>query len=78
MLILTRKIGETIAIGDTIKVRVLDIKGKHVRIGIHAPAETSIHRQEIFERIQEANRQAAGLAPSDLSEIDAWWETRQK
>ncbi len=78
MLILTRKTGETIAIGDDIKIQVVDIKGKQVRLGIMAPAIVPVHRLEIFERIQEANRQAAGLAPDDLSEITSFWEKQEK
>jgi len=78
LLILTRKTGETIAIGDDIKVQVIDIKGKYVRLGIQAPNIIPVHRQEVFERIQEANRQAAGLAPDDLSEIASFWEKQKR
>jgi carbon storage regulator len=67
MLILTRKIGETITIGDRIKVVVVDIKGKQVRLGIEAPEETAIFREEIYQRIQEENRLAAQL---DFSQLD--------
>jgi len=76
MLILTRKIGETITIGDEIKVQVMAVKGRNVSLGIEAPGTTSVHRGEIFERIQEANRQAAVLAPDDLSSITAVWAAR--
>lgn len=78
MLILTRKTGETISIGDDIKVQIIDIKGKYVRLGIQAPNIIPVHRQEVFERIQEANRQAAGLAPDDLSEITSFWEKQKR
>jgi carbon storage regulator len=57
MLILTRKIGETIVINDDIRVQVLGVKGCQVRLGIYAPKEVVVHRQEIWERIQ--NQQAA-------------------
>jgi carbon storage regulator len=69
MLILTRKLGETIAIGDDIKITLLDIKGKQLRIGIEAPQNVSVHRGEIYQMIQEQNRQAAA---SDVKLSDIW------
>jgi len=55
MLILTRRIGETLMIGDDVKIIVLGVKGNQVRIGIEAPIEISVHRLEIWEKIQEEN-----------------------
>jgi carbon storage regulator len=52
MLILTRRVGETLVIGDEVKVTVLGIKGNQVRIGVNAPKDVSVHREEIYERIQ--------------------------
>ena len=52
MLVLTRKLGETIAIGDGIKVRVIQIKGKQVRLGIDAPQDTKIYREEVYLSLQ--------------------------
>ncbi len=53
MLILTRKVGETLMIGDEVSVTVLGVKGNQVRIGANAPKEITVHREEIYERIKE-------------------------
>ena len=53
MLILTRRVGETLMIGDDVAVTVLGVKGNQVRIGVKAPRDVSVHREEIYERIQE-------------------------
>ena len=63
MLILTRKFGENIRIGDKIKIIILDVKGGQVKLGIDAPANITVHREEIYERIQEENRKAANASP---------------
>ena len=52
MLILTRRVGEAVMIGDNVTVTVLDIKGSQVRLGVNAPKEVSVHREEIFDRIK--------------------------
>ena len=67
MLVLTRKLGESIAIDDHIKITVVQIKGKQVRLGIQAPKETKIHREEVYSAIQDQNKEA-GDAP-DLNEM---------
>ncbi len=66
MLILTRKLGESITIGDSIRVSVLGIRGRQVRIGIDAPSDVVVHREEIYVKIQDENRKAAGNTKSDL------------
>ncbi|MDY7031208.1 MAG: carbon storage regulator CsrA [Thermodesulfobacteriota bacterium] len=78
MLVLTRKLGETVTIGSNIKVTVVDVKGKQVRLGIEAPAETVIHREEIYKRIQEENRLAAIGTSIDLNEILNLWRKNKK
>lgn len=65
MLVLTRRLGESIWINDNIRIVVQSVKGNQVRLGIHAPKETTIHREEIYQRIQSENKQAVSL-PAEL------------
>lgn len=69
MLILTRKLGESIAIGDDIKVLVLGIHGRQVRIGIEAPSDVIVHREEIYLKVQEENRKASKSIKNDLASV---------
>jgi carbon storage regulator len=75
MLILTRKLGESIAIGDNIRITFLDLNGKQLRIGIEAPRNIAVHRDEIYQIIQEQNLQAAA---SDITLSDVWGRLTQK
>ena len=70
MLVLTRKLGESIAIDDNIKIVVVQIKGKQVRLGIKAPQETKIHREEVYQAIQDQNAEASQATPSDLARLN--------
>lgn len=75
MLILTRRVGERIAIGDEILITILEIKGKQVRLGIQAPSNTTVHREEIYARILEENKAAAMVKTSD---VESWTFLIQK
>ncbi|CAK0754452.1 carbon storage regulator [Gammaproteobacteria bacterium] len=67
MLILTRRVGETLMIGDEVTVTVLGVKGNQVRIGVNAPRDISVHREEIYDRIK---REQAGT-PGQMVEVPA-------
>jgi carbon storage regulator len=64
MLILTRRVGESLKIGDEVSVTVLDIKGNQVRLGVDAPRDVPVHREEIFQRIAEENQATAAVTPA--------------
>jgi carbon storage regulator len=69
MLVLTRKLGESIAIDDHIKIVVVQIKGKQVRLGIEAPKETKIHREEVYMAIQEQNKVSSTTSSDDTKRV---------
>ena len=79
MLILTRKLGEMIRIGDEVTVRVVEVRGNQIRLGVEAPSSVRIYREEIYRAIHEQNREAAvgGVAKIDQA-TEAWQNQRDK
>ena len=69
MLILSRKPGETVVIDGRIRVKIMRVEGDVVKIGIEAPSEVSIHRQEIYDEIQRSNKEAAAPEQPDFHKI---------
>lgn len=68
MLVLTRKVNQSIVIGDDIEVVVLEVRGEQIRLGIKAPRDVVVHRKEIYEQIQEENQAASTVDPKDVPE----------
>ena len=69
MLILTRRLNESIMIGDEIVVTIVDIRGDKVRLGIDAPQDIPVHRQEVYEAIQRENRKASQVQPKETRDV---------
>jgi carbon storage regulator len=79
MLVLTRKLGESIRIGDNIIVKVVDLDSRHVKLGIDAPKSVSVNREEIYERIQKENKAASALKDQGVRNIaDALRKNQEK
>ncbi|MCL5269582.1 MAG: carbon storage regulator CsrA [bacterium] len=77
MLILTRKSGEGIRIGDAITLRIIEIRGNQVRLGVEAPKNISVHREEIYELIRRQNELAAQSSPSNPDLLTSLWLDHQ-
>jgi carbon storage regulator len=73
MLILTRKLGQAIRIGNEIKITISDIKGKQIRVGIEAPEEMAVHREEVYEIIQKQNVLAAESGMTHDDNLSNLW-----
>jgi carbon storage regulator len=71
MLILTRRVGEKLMVGDEITVTVLGVKGNQIRIGVDAPKDTAVHREEVYARIQKEREALASAYLFDVSGVDA-------
>ena len=69
MLVLSRKPNESIIIGDNIEVKVVEVRGEQVKLGITAPREISVHRKEIYDSIQQQNKQAAESGRKDVDKL---------
>ena len=69
MLVLTRKLGEVLRIGQGITVRIIDVKGKQIKIGIEAPSDLLIYREEVYEKIQAENRLSSSLSMDAFGQI---------
>lgn len=80
MLVLTRRVDESIMIGDDVRVTVVAVKGDHVRIGVDAPKRVAIHRLEVYEEIKRANLEAAtaAVARTDLDQLATLLPARAK
>lgn len=78
MLVLTRKCGEGIIIGDDVRITVVDVRGNSIRLGIDAPRDKKIHRLEVYERIKTENRKATQWRPEDLQDLTKKLDTTRK
>ncbi len=75
MLILTRKLGEGIRVGDDVLIKVVEVRGTQVRLGIVAPRSVTVHREEVFQMIRKQNELAAQTAPATLEGVAALWKS---
>ena len=73
MLILTRKLGQAIRIGNEIKITISDVKGKQIRVWIEAPEEMAVHREEVYEIIQKQNVLSAELGINQNDNLSNFW-----
>ncbi len=76
MLVLTRKLGEVIRVGESVTVRVLEVKGGHVRLGVEAPADVRVYREEVYRAIRKENEEAAVREAESLEAATAVWQSQ--
>jgi carbon storage regulator len=75
MLVLTRKLNESIMVGDNVKITIVDVKGDQVKLGITAPREVAVHREEVYREIQKENQLAAD-AKANLEQLSKMFEKK--
>ena len=78
MLILTRRAGQSLYVGDSIRVTVLGIQGKQVKIGLELPEDMTVYRDEVYQRVMEENRMAFQTSNEDLLVAAALWQDSKK
>ena len=78
MLVLTRKLGEVIRVGETVTVRVLEVKGNQVRLGVDAPADVRIYREEIYRAVRKENEEAAAAGKDGVVEATKLWQSQRE
>ena len=78
MLILTRKSGEGIRIGDSITLKIIEIRGNQVRLGVDAPKNVSVHREEIYDLIRDQNEMAAQSIPDNPEILTTLWKAQNE
>ncbi|WP_022660955.1 carbon storage regulator CsrA [Paucidesulfovibrio longus] len=77
MLILTRRPGESLYLGDNIKLKVLSVQGKQIKLGLELPEEMTVYREEVYLRIKEQNRQALECTDQDLLQAATLWQRKE-
>lgn len=77
MLILTRRPGESLYLGDDIKLKVLSVQGKQIKLGLEVPEEMTVYREEVYLRIKEQNRQALECTDQDLLQAATLWQRKE-
>lgn len=78
MLILTRKAGESLHLGDDITITVFSVQGKQVKLGISVPGEMAVYRDEVYQRIRDENKEALQTRDNDLLAVTRLWRKQEK
>lgn len=78
MLILTRKAGESLHLGDDIKITVFSVQGKQVKLGIDVPEDMTVYRDEVYQRIKDENKEALQTRDNDLLAVTRLWQKQEK